>query len=131
MGLFVSRIIFFIWILFARFRHTGKVCSGDYKDYEQLKSGSNYDATMDYTYCLFAGWVLKIFCGIFMITLIIRGLIQLWFGTKGDDDDDDDDNFVRAPNAKANRQRDTENLLPANFDNPSQSPGPFDRPSIK
>lgn len=80
---------------------------------------------MDYSYCLFAGWVLKIFCGIFLITLIVRGLIQLWYGTKGDDDDDDDDNYKPI---KANNRKDIEKASPSRsnkFEN--ASPGPFDR----
>ena len=36
MVLFVMRCFFFLWILFGRFKHTGKVCSGDYKGYDEL-----------------------------------------------------------------------------------------------
>ena len=34
MAVFVLKIFFFLWIMGARYAHTGRVCAGDFNGYE-------------------------------------------------------------------------------------------------
>lgn len=100
LALFIAKILFFVWIMMARYSHTGKVCSGDFNGYEVVKEGSNFDSAFSYTYLGFPGWVMKLYVWIFMIVLIIRGTIALYLDTDWDPEDPDnnadyDDNYGR------------------------------------
>lgn len=100
---FILKILFFMWIWCARYKHTGRVCSGDYNGYEQLKTGSNYDSSFDYTYLGFTGFIMKIYVLIFLLQLFIKGTIAFYLGTDknpfnlGEDTgkNNDDDNYTR------------------------------------
>lgn len=132
LGLFICRILFFLWIMFARFSHTGKVCSGDFNGYDVLKKGSNFDEAFSYTYLGFPGWVMKLYIWIFMIVLMIRGTLALYLDTDWDPENADnyDDNYGRASGSfsttydyEANNRRSRwDNTNPQNmYDSPGGS----------
>lgn len=95
-AVFVLKMFFFLWIMSARYQHTGRVCSGDYSGYEEVKTGSNYVKDFSYSYVGFPGLIMKLYVWLFMLKMFIRGTIALWLGTDWDPEDDDeeeDDNY--------------------------------------
>lgn len=95
--IFALKILFLLWIISARYGHTGRVCSGDYNGNVDLRLNSNWNKKMTYTYDNFSGFVLKLYVWVFLVKLFVTSSIALWLGTSWDpaDDDDDDDNYNR------------------------------------
>lgn len=69
--IFCIKVLFMLWIISARYGHPGRVCSGDYYGYENLKTNSNFKDTMDYTFDNFSGFVLKLYVWVFLCKLFV------------------------------------------------------------
>lgn len=102
--IFCVKIWFLIWILSARYGHTGRVCSGEYEDYDHLKQKSNFDKLASYTFDRFSGFVLKFYVWVFLIRLFLNSAIAFWLGTDFNPNaaQDNDDDFQRYSPKKRN-----------------------------
>jgi hypothetical protein len=76
--IFCAKILFLVWILGARYGHSGRVCSGDYSGNEDLKKNSNWNKVMSYTFDNFSGFVLKLYVWVFIVKLFATSSIAVY-----------------------------------------------------
>lgn len=96
--IFTVKILFMIWIFSARYGHAGRVCSGDFNGYDDVKKNSNFSNKRNYTYDNFSGFVLKLYVWVFLSKIFVTTSIAVWLKTDLDADDVGDyhdDNYNR------------------------------------
>ena len=93
--LFSIKIFFLLWILRTRYSHAGKVCSGDFRNDDDLKKGSNYveNNAKNYTFDNFSGLILKLYVYIFLAEMFLRAAIAFWFDSDWNPFNEADNHF--------------------------------------